>query len=209
MRKPERVINAFSKEEENKIEKYILEKRRVYNYGVLISLWTGMRIGEVLALRWEDIDFKRKIIFIRHSVGEVSFNGKYEKIYGLPKTKASIREVPIPKIMLSLLLKMKNKSEFVLPNKRGKVISTRVYQRSFGTLLKRIGIKHKGFHSLRHTFATRLLEYGTDIKTLSELLGHSNPTITLSRYVHSNMDNKRKAVEFFTKDNAIMSNIKL
>lgn len=86
-------------------------------------------------------------------------------------------------------------SQYVVSNKFGNRLNIRTYQQSFSNLLVRLNISHQGFHSLRHTFATRLLEKGIDIKTISELLGHSSPTITLDIYVHSSLENKRKAVE--------------
>ena len=95
--------------------------------------------------------------------------------------------------------KEKSTNEYVFVGNKNKQLNIRAYQKSFENLLKKLNIKHYGFHSLRHTFATRLLENGIDIKTISELLGHSSPTITLNRYVHTNLQNKRKAIEIFTK----------
>ena len=197
---------AISKEEQNKLEQYILENKRYYHYGVLIALYTGLRIGELLALKWSDIDFKNKFIFIKTTM-EVSSNNHKTIVYeDLPKTNNSIRELPISNCLYSILkqLKQNSNSEYVIA-RNNKPILIRAYQKSFENLLKKLNIKHYGFHSLRHTFATRLLENGVDIKTISELMGHSSPTITLNRYVHTNLENKRKAMNKFNKKSVILT----
>lgn len=187
---------ALEKSEQIKLEKYIWVSEKVYYYGVLFSLYTGLRLGEVLALKWQNIDTKNKIIYIDRTVGTISHNHKTLTIESSPKTQSSIREIPISKQLQVLLkrLKQDSKSEYVIASYTNKQVNPRAYQKSFETLLKKLHIKHYSFHSLRHTFATRLLESGVDIKTISELLGHSSPTITLNRYVHTNLPNKRKAV---------------
>lgn len=108
-----------------------------------------------------------------------------------PKTATSRRVIPLPKQLLPILkgIKKKSHSPFVV-SANGKPVSVRSYQRSFELLLKKLKIPHRGFHSLRHTFATRALECGMDVKTLSEILGHKNPTVTLNRYAHSLMEHK-------------------
>lgn len=142
-------------------------------------------------------DLKNKIIYIDKSVGIISHNHKTLIIESSPKTQSSIREIPISKQLQILLktLKQNSKNGYVITSYNNKQLSPRAYQKSFENLLKKLHIKHYGFHSLRHTFATRLLENGIDIKTISELLGHSSPTITLNRYVHTNLQNKHKAME--------------
>lgn len=87
--------------------------------------------------------------------------------------------------------KKKSYSNYIISSER-KPLYIRSYQRSFDLLLKELHIEHKGFHSLRHTFATRAIECGMDVKTLSGILGHKNPTITLNRYAHSMMDHKKE-----------------
>ena len=118
-------------------------------------------------------------------------DGKGGMILEEPKTAASRRVIPLPKQLLPILKSIKKKSDspFVVSS-NGKAISVRSYQRSFELLLKKLKIAHKGFHSLRHTFATRAIECGMDVKTLSEILGHKNPTVTLNRYAHSLMELK-------------------
>lgn len=199
-----RKVEALEKQEQTKLERYILENEKWYHYGILLSLYTGLRLGEVIALKWQNVDIKNKLIYIDKTVSNISQNHKTLTIESSPKTQSSIRVIPISKQLQIILKKLKQISEndYVITSHNNKRISPRAYQKSFENLLKKLHIKHYGFHSLRHTFATRLLENGVDIKTISELLGHSSPTITLNRYVHTNLQNKRKAMEILTKKSA-------
>ena len=195
-----RKVQALEKQEQAKLENYILENNKIYYFGILLSLYTGLRLGEVLALKWQNVDMKNRLIYIDKTVSTISQNHKTLTIESSPKTQSSIREIPISKKLFDLIkaLRQNSKNDYVIISHNGKQIKLRAYQKSFKNLLKKLQIKHYGFHSLRHTFATRLLENGIDIKTISELLGHSSPTITLNRYVHTNLQNKRKAMEILT-----------
>lgn len=194
----------MKKNEQIKIEKHILGNKKYYQYGILICLYTGLRLGELVALKWQNVDFKNKIIYIEKSVSIISQNHKTLTIEDTPKTTSSVRVIPISKQLLEILKRLKQDAscEYVAYSRNGKQLKPRAYQKAFENLLKKLKIKHHGFHSLRHTFATRLLENKIDIKTISELMGHSSPTITLNRYVHTNLQNKRKAMEIFNKKSA-------
>ena len=124
-------------------------------------------------------------------------NGNYRKIIDRPKTYSSRRVIPLPSCLMALLSEMKkeSKSNFVISDKNGDTVRVRSFQRSYQLLLKKLGIPHKKFHALRHTFATRANERAMDDKTLSEVLGHKSPVITLKLYVHSLLDHKRKMME--------------
>lgn len=189
----EKKTECFSIPEQKKIEKYILESKSEKLFGIIICLYTGLRIGELLALEWSDIDFKKEEMHICKTCydGKDS-QGVFGRIIDEPKTVSSNRIIPLPKQLIQPLKKIhkNSKSNYVISNK-GKCIFVRSYQRSFELILKKLGIEHKGFHSLRHTFATRALECGMDVKTLSEILGHKNPTVTLNRYAHSLMEHKK------------------
>ena len=123
-------------------------------------------------------------------------NGTFCRITDAPKTENSRRVIPLPKQLLPILKEMKKQSssELVIAGNE-KILSVRSYQRSFELLLKKNGIPHRGFHAIRHTFATRAIECGMDIKSLSEILGHKNATVTLNRYVHSLMEHKRSMMD--------------
>lgn len=192
----EKQITCFTPEEQKKIEKAVREDRRVKMFGVLLTLYTGLRIGELIALEWTDVDFSKGEISINKSCHDSRKEGKYCRLCEEPKTETSKRIVPIPKQLIPLLrdVKKKNRSRYVVGD-GDKIISVRSYQYSFSLMLDRLGITHRGFHSLRHTFATRALECGMDIRTLAEILGHKNPTVTLNRYAHSLLSHKHAAMD--------------
>ena len=189
----EKQISCFTAREQKQIESAVMNSKHTKLYGIILCLYTGVRIGELLALTWDDIDFVKCTLTISKTCYDKRINGGTEKIIETPKTNTSNRVIPMPKQLLSLLREMKKaaRTKYVIANNE-KPISIRSYQRSFELLLKKINIPHRGFHSLRHTFATRALECGMDVKTLSELLGHKNTNITLNRYVHSLMEHKRE-----------------
>ena len=152
----------------------------------------GLRIGELLALTWDALDFNRGILTVAKSCHDSWDHGEYFKVIDTPKTECSKRIIPIPRQLLSRLKEYRKttKGIYVVGSERIQGMQVRSYQKTFELLLKRIKLPHKGFHALRHTFATRALECGMDIKTLSEILGHKNPTITLKRYAHSMLEHK-------------------
>ena len=185
----EKQISCFSPSEQKIIEQAVLTDKREKMIGILICLYTGLRVGELLALEWTDIDFSKNEL----SVNKTCHDKGKSRVTTTPKTTSSVRVIPIPKQLVPILKQRqkRSKSQYVI-SKNGAYIPVRSYQRSFELLLKRLGIAHQGFHSLRHTFATRALECGMDVKTLSEILGHKNATVTLNRYAHSLMDHKRE-----------------
>ena len=193
-RSSEKKVECFSMSEQKKIEQYILNEDGSRLFGVLLCLYTGLRIGELLALEWSDIDMSKSELRVNKTChyGKDK-NGVFGRITDIPKTQSSIRTIPIPKQLMPHLreVKKKSRSTHIVSNGENP-ISIRSYQRSFSALLKKLNIPHRGFHSLRHTFATRALECGMDVKTLSEILGHKNPTVTLNRYAHSLMEHKKE-----------------
>lgn len=187
----EKRVECFTREEQKKIENYISGSKNTKLVGILLCLYTGLRIGELLALGWDDIDFKDGILSVAKSCHDGWGKSGYKKIIETPKTSNSTRLIPIPKQLLGVLKKARREVRGAYIVGGDKTVSVRSYQRTFELLQKKLNIPHKGFHALRHTFATRALECGMDVKTLSEILGHKNPTVTLNRYVHSLMDHKR------------------
>jgi integrase len=191
----EKCVSCFTPLEQKKIESAVRSCKKNKMLGVLLCLYTGLRIGELLALEWTDINFVRGTLSVTKTCHDTkAAEGGVALYVDTPKTETSVRVIPLPKQLIPLLKDMKrnSKSNRVIAGKNGKIVSVRSYQQSFECLLKNLHIAHKGFHSLRHTFATRAIECGMDIKTLSEILGHKNPTITLNRYAHSLMDHKRE-----------------
>lgn len=190
----EKEVTCFTLSEQKKIERAALAGKKTKWLGIVVCLYTGLRIGELLALEWKDVDFQKGVLTVSKSRHEgKDENGRYAHIVESPKTVSSRRCIPLPKQILCELrmLKRKSRSAYVISNGE-RSIPVRSYQRSFERLLKKLDIPHKGFHALRHTFATRALECGMDVKMLSELLGHKDPAVTLRRYVHSLMEQKKE-----------------
>jgi len=197
----EKQVQCFSVEEQKKIEDAALNGKKPYMVGVVICLYTGLRIGELLALQWSDIDFAENVMHITKSCHDgTRQGGTFGKIIDTPKTESSVRDIPIPKDLIPILKSYRKKSVTSWVIFDGQMeITTRRYQRNFDSILRKLGIPHHGFHALRHTFATRALECGVDIKTLSEILGHKNPTITLNRYAHSMLSHKKNMMDLVGK----------
>lgn len=190
----EKKVECFTKAEQKQIEAAVLADSRPKMIGVLLCLYTGLRLGEVMALEWSDIDFQKGELSVTKACHDATKpGGGFERITGTPKTDSSVRTIPIPRQILPYLreAKKQNGSKFVVGD-GDKVLSLRSYQLSFEGLLKRLKIPHRGFHSLRHTFATRALECGMDVRTLADILGHDNPMITLKRYAHSMEEHKKE-----------------
>lgn len=193
----EKEIMVFNRLEQQKLESYCLNSKPNY-IGIIICLYTGIRLGELLALTWNDIDFDNKLLRVNKTVYTITKNGKNEAHIDKPKTKQSNRIIPLPKQIINLLKRKKKESisNYIISTKNGGIVQNRSYQKSFKSILNRCEITYKNFHSLRHTFATRALELGMDVKTLSEILGHKNSSITLNRYSHSLLEHK---FEFMNK----------
>lgn len=197
-----KVINYLTLTGQNILEKYIKDNINIRNLLVLTTLYSGVRIGEICALKWNDIDFINCTISINKTVQRINCNDdkvKTKLIIDISKTKSSIRIIPIPKFVIILLNQYKsNTNNFVFTNSN-KPKDPRSVEKYFNSLLSKLNIRHLKFHSLRHTFATRLREQKVNIKVISELLGHSNWKITQDIYVHSSFDIKKKSVNELCK----------
>ncbi len=196
-----RDFKILSYDEQALIEQYTRNELKSTNIGILISLYTGLRIGEVCALSWEDVDLNNKIIHVRHTIARVKSNEKEtgqktRLIIDEPKTKSSKRDIPIPSTLLPILVEYKRSSRscFVI-SENNNFISPRTYEYRYHRVLKACGVEAINYHALRHTFASRCIEVGVDVKSLSEILGHGNSAITLNTYVHSSLDLKRCQLE--------------
>lgn len=196
----EKQVECFSAWEQKKIEEAALSAKKDKYRGIILCLYTGLRIGELLALTWNDIDFDKNILSVTKTCHDGNENGKHVRIIDTPKTENSRRQIPLSKTLVKMLkdVKKKSKCEFVIADGE-KPVFIRSYQRMFELLLKKLKLPHKGFHSLRHTFATRALECGMDVKSLSEILGHKNAVITLNRYAHSLWEHKAEMMNKLSK----------
>lgn len=187
----EKPVECFSLPEQKAIETAVLNGKKPKLLGIVLCLYSGLRIGELLALEWSDVDLTKGVLSVTKSCHYGHGQNGFERFVERPKTATSERLIPIPKQLLPILKQHKKavQSEYVISDKR-KPVAVRSYQRSFELLQKRLHIRRRGFHALRHTFATRALECGMDVKTLSEILGYKNPTVTLNRYTHSLLEHK-------------------
>lgn len=196
-------IYVLSKSEQNKITSYCLENLDNKNLGILISLYSGLRIGELCSLQWNDINLKKSLININKTVQRIYVKdfeeSKSKIIITTPKTKNANREIPVSKEFIALLKKFKGKNNEYILSGSEKLIEPRTYRKYFDKVLKKIKINHINFHSLRHTFATNCISLGVDYKTVSELLGHANVNITLNLYVHPRLSQKKKCIKLICK----------
>ncbi len=186
-------IEAFTVEEQRAIESEIARSDDRRLHGVLLCLYTGLRIGELLGLTWDDVDFTKGVIKVTKTVyREKNENGVWQLCVDTPKTKASDRVIPLPEY-ITVLLSADQESAvtpYIVENKKGERMSIRSYQYLFEKLTERAGVRKLNFHALRHTFATRAIECGMDIKTVADIMGHKNASITLNRYAHCMLDHK-------------------
>ena len=193
-------IEVLSVAEQEILENYIFPQKDYRLLGILLSLCLGLRLGEVCGLKWSDFDFENNCVYIQRSIERIPDNdsgvNKTQLIVTEPKTAASFRILPIPSRLRSILLEMRDDhNEFVIPGKTHKYIDPRTLQYSYKNTLTRCELRDIHYHSLRHTFATRCIESGMDVKSLSEILGHSSVNITLNIYVHSSLEYKQKQID--------------
>ncbi|MCM1063472.1 MAG: site-specific integrase [Eubacterium sp.] len=190
MRKP---IEALSRSEQAKLIRYLYSFPDVSKTGILLCLSTGLRLGEICSLKWEDIDFENRILYVNRTVQRISVQNRKTRtalMESAPKSCFSKREIPITDDMVRLLQPYREDTGYVLYG--SKPMEPRTYQNRFIKYLEAAGIEKTNFHILRHTFATNCIDSGTDIKSLSEILGHSDVRITLNRYVHPTTEIKRQ-----------------
>lgn len=193
-------MRVLSRSEQERLCQYLYADLNSSNVGILVCLFTGLRIGEVCALRWEDISMSEHTLHVHQTMQRVQcadLSGQKTKIViTTPKSSCSIRTIPLPDCLMTVLQKHEHASAgYLLTGKSGSFIEPRTMQNHFKRVLANCSIADANYHSLRHTFATRCVELGFDIKSLSEILGHASVTITMNRYVHPSIELKRNNME--------------
>ena len=198
-------LEVLSIANQKKIMRFVEENFTFRNLGIFICLSTGVRIGEICALTWQDIDTENCIIHIRKTIQRIYIRENSirhtELMIDTPKTATSIRDIPMTKDLLSVLKplrKVVNENFFVLTNDITPT-EPRTYRNYYKKLLVKLNIPPIKFHGLRHSFATRCIESHCDYKTVSVILGHSNISTTLDLYVHPNYEQKKKCIDKMLK----------
>ncbi len=188
-----KAVEAFTKTEQAKLLSATYHEMDRFKMAVLLCLFTGLRLGELCALKWSDIDFENKTLAVKRTVQRLHAEGHSTKtvlVETEPKSARSKREIPLQDDMAALLLDFQNGREYIFGGDRP--LEPRTMQNHYKKILEEAGISYRNFHTIRHTYATNCIEGGSDVKSLSEMLGHSNVRITLDYYVHPSMDTKRR-----------------
>lgn len=190
----------MSKEVQNRLVKYLLKDTDYTKLGILLCLYTGIRIGELCALRLEDILIQEKTMRITKTMQRLqtlsNVDSKTKIVITTPKSISSQREIPLPDFLIKIIVGFNyNTKDYILTGANNRYIEPRTLEYRFKSILKRCGLENYRFHQLRHRFATQCIELGFDVKCLSEILGHSSVNITLNRYVHSTMELKKNNME--------------
>ena len=189
----------LTKAEQSVLKETLLKYPDSSNVGILLSAATGLRIGELCALKWSDIDLEKSVMTVKRTVQRISRTNTRgtQIIVSAPKSAASEREIPLPDFLVPLLNANRSRGSDLILSGSEKIIEPRTMQYRFKSILKKADLPSVNFHALRHMFATNCVELGFDVKTLSEILGHSSVQVTLNRYVHSSMERKRYCMKLF------------
>lgn len=201
-----RGIKILSDDSRKKMESQLINSEDPISLGIIFTLFTGIRIGELCGLRWGDIDFKTSVVTIRRTVIRIpdldpAASKKTKLIISEPKTQSSVRTIPIPSFLLAFLQDHKANDDCYLLTGKHRYKEPHQYYMEYKRFLEENGMDDHTFHELRHTFATRCVELGFDTKSLSEILGHSSITTTLSVYVHPSLQQKKLQMERLTPEN--------
>ena len=206
IKREQKDIRVFSLEEQNCLLEHLRENMNPSALGILVCFFTGIRIGELCALNWDDFNLPEKKVRIRRTMQRLRVDdpGGHKTAVRIfePKSTCSMRTIPISAAIMELLEKYYTQGTFLLTCKHEKFIEPRTMQNRFKSILRSCNIFDANFHAIRHTFATRCIEVGFDVKSLSEILGHASVEITLNRYVHPSMDlktaNMKRLSDLFT-----------
>ena len=189
-------IRVLTIKEQAALISVLTEEMDLFKFGTLFALYTGIRIGELCALQWENISLDNATLKIQQTLQRIQDTNKGAStktkiVITTPKSKCSVRDIPIPMFLVEMARQFSNNPKaYILSGDKSKYVEPRTMQNHFKQYVEACGIEDANFHALRHTFATRCIELGFEIKSLSEILGHANVNITLNRYVHSSFDLK-------------------
>ena len=196
-----RELRVLSRAEQSALTAHLLQDINACKFGVLLALWTGIRIGELCALRWDHIDLEEATLKVDLTMQRLrdtrdGASARTRIVIDTPKSDCALRTIPLTRQAAALCSQMatQDPGAYILTGS-SKYMEPRILQYHFKRYVKACALDNVHFHTLRHTFATRCVEVGFDVKTLSEILGHANTTITLNRYVHCSMELKRSNIK--------------
>lgn len=197
-------INVLTQNEQKKLEKVLFETSEPICLGILIALYGGLRIGEICALQWSDFNFEERTVYVCKTLIRIKDSSpdastKTKVLIQKPKTLCSIRTIPLPDFIFSYLKDYQKAANAYLLTGTKNYLEPRSCLKKYKRILLQAGLQDYTFHTLRHTFATRCVENNFDIKSLSEIMGHSSVNITMQRYVHPSMELKRQQMNRLTK----------
>lgn len=188
---PRRKIDVLSPEEQEQLVERLGAEPKGLDLGILLALKTGLRVGEVCALRWEDVLFDEGLLHVRATVQRISDPGGGTQLYvGDPKSSDSNRYIPLTPSLLAVLSARRG-SGYIISSKPDRPTEPRTLQRRFKVVLRNAGLRDVNFHVLRHSFATKCVERGFDVKSLSMILGHASVSTTMNIYVHPSTERIR------------------
>ncbi len=207
IRQPQKQMRILSRTEQQRLSDYLRGNLNPCNLGILVCLYTGLRIGEICAMKWEDVSFAEQYLYVHQTMqrlqikdGKRDGEAKTSVVISTPKSDCSVRKVPIPEEIFVLLKESRQVgNKFFLTGMEHVYMEPRTMQNRFKAVVNKCHIDDVNFHALRHTFATRCVELGFDMKSLSEILGHATVNITLNRYVHPSMELKQKNMNMLSE----------
>lgn len=195
-------VEKISNAEQKKLVSYLKANMSLTAFGILLSLFMGLRIGELCGLKWEDVDFQHKVLRIRRTVQRItSANGnrKTKIVISVPKSATSFREIAIPDMLMKYFEMFRDKADYFILSGADKPVEPRTMQYRYKKILQSAEVENHNYHKLRHTFATNSAENGFNVKALSAVLGHSSVTLTLNRYIHPDRTYERRLMNMCMK----------
>ena len=188
-------VEKISDTEQKKLVSYLKANMSLTAFGILLSLFMGLRIGELCGLKWEDVDFQNKILHIRRTVQRISSangNRKTKIVISAPKSATSFRDIAIPDALMKYFEMFRDEADHFILSGADKPVEPRTMQYRYKKILRTAEVEDHNYHKLRHTFATNSAEKGFNVKALSAVLGHSSVTLTLNRYIHPDRTYERR-----------------
>jgi integrase len=190
-------LHLLTESQQQQLCHTLMEENSKTSLCVLLSMYTGLRVGEVCALKWSDIDLEKSILTVNRTVQRIKTMNSacFTTIsIGKPKSRSSMRQIPLPDFLADILNHFNYKNDSYVLSGSERIIEPRTMQYRFKSILKKANLPSINYHALRHMFATNCVKAGFDVKTLSELLGHCSVETTLNRYVHSSMERKAECM---------------